>query len=427
MKKPVVFIIFNRPDTTAIVFEEIRKYQPKQLFVIGDGPRNHKVNEHKLCEETRSLIQVDWECEVKLIYSEQNLGCQKRIHSGLDEVFWEVEDAIILEDDCVPHEDFFRYCEELLDRYKNVERIMAISGNNFQEPDYKIEDSYYFSSYPHCWGWATWRRAWSKVDIGMKEWHTVKESKGLHEYWYDKYSEDYWTEIFNRTSSGEIDSWAYPWLFSCWNHNGLAILPKYNLVSNIGFGENSTHTNVHNELLANLPIYSIEFPLVHPAKIKRNFEADYYTTEYIYGVKNSKNKSIIESSKIQLLNFLMDSNMVHELFQNDIYIFGTGNLGRLVSMIFKAREYTIKKFIVSNLLDINTTVDKIPVIGLKDLDLKKKSTVIVTIEGEHDIEVMKELRKKLGYNYINIISWKQLINEFIGKQDQFGKNEVDVY
>ncbi|MEW6491011.1 MAG: glycosyltransferase family 2 protein, partial [Cyanobacteriota bacterium] len=161
MKTPVVFIIFNRPDTTQKVFEAIRQAHPPLLFVIADGPRPNKPGEDQKCAATRAIIdQVDWDCEVLTNYSEINLGCERRVSSGLNWVFDTVEEAIILEDDCLPHPTFFSFCEELLDYYRNDQRVMVITGQNVQFGRKRTDYTYYFSRYNHCWGWASWRRAW---------------------------------------------------------------------------------------------------------------------------------------------------------------------------------------------------------------------------------------------------------------------------
>ena len=171
LNTPVVFIIFNRPDTTQKVFDEIKKVKPKKLFVISDGPR--KPSEEKLCVETRKIIDgVDWECEVLKNYSDKNLGLKERISSGLNWVFNNTEEAIILEDDCVPDQSFFKFCEEMLDRYRGNKNIMMIGGSNPLK-DFEIENAYTFSKYYQIWGWATWKRAWDKYDIDMKGWGVV--------------------------------------------------------------------------------------------------------------------------------------------------------------------------------------------------------------------------------------------------------------
>ncbi|NEP76999.1 MAG: glycosyltransferase family 2 protein, partial [Okeania sp. SIO3B3] len=194
---PVVLIIFNRPDTTAKVFEVIRQVKPPQLFVIADAPRLDKSGEVERCIAARKIIdRVDWQCEVLTNYSEINLGCRERVYSGLNWVFSLVESAIILEDDCVPHLTFFRFCQELLERYRDNNQVMAISGDNFQFGNNTTEHSYYFSRYPHCWGWATWRRAWKNYDNQMQLWSKLRGSKWLENILQNSRAVKYWSQIF---------------------------------------------------------------------------------------------------------------------------------------------------------------------------------------------------------------------------------------
>jgi hypothetical protein len=279
---PVVLIIFNRTETTAQVFAAIREAKPTQLFVIADGPREDNPEDTERCAATRAIIEgVDWECDVHKDYSEVNIGCKTRVGSGLDWVFNQVEQAIILEDDCLPHPTFFRYCQELLDRYKNDERVMVVSGNNFQFGKNTTGYSYYFSRHPHSWGWATWKRTWNHFDQAMKLWPTIRD-QGLLEYILNnKYSVDYWTKIFDMTHYGKNNAWDFALLFACWIQNGLAILPSCNLVSNIGFGTEATHTKKITKY-ANMKTYEVDFPLHHPPFVIRDVKADQYTQEHLY-------------------------------------------------------------------------------------------------------------------------------------------------
>ena len=171
---PVAFLIFNRPDTTARVFEAIRQAKPPKLLVVADGPRPDRPDDVEKCKAARAIIdRVDWACEVLTNYSDLNLGCGKRPATGITWVFEQVEEAIIFEDDCLPHPSFFRFCEELLNYYRHDERIMVISGNNFQFGRNRTDDSYYFSRYNHIWGWASWRRAWEYFDYDLKLWPKI--------------------------------------------------------------------------------------------------------------------------------------------------------------------------------------------------------------------------------------------------------------
>lgn len=283
LKTPVAFFIFNRPDTTRQVFDVIRQARPPKLLVVADGPRPEYPDDPARCVAARAVVeQVDWDCEVLTNYAETNLGCRRRVSSGLDWVFQNVSEAIILEDDCVPHPSFFRFCDELLERYRDDGRIGVISGNNFQFGRRRSKYSYYFSRYIHIWGWATWRRAWQYYDREMSLWPEMRDVGLLADILGDAQAERYWTQQFNSTYEGQIDSWAYVWLFSCWAQNLLGILPEVNLVSNIGFGSGATHTH-GNSVLANMPTQEMAFPLQHPPIVVRNKLADDFTQAHVFG------------------------------------------------------------------------------------------------------------------------------------------------
>ena len=287
IKTPIAFIIFKRSDTTQRVFQAIRQAKPTKLFVIADGPRSDIPEEAEKCATTRAIIdRVDWDCEVYKNYSETNLGCGKRVSSGLNWLFEHVDEAIILEDDCWPHSSFFPFCEQLLERYRHDERIMNISGNNFQFGRKRDNYSYYFSRYPHIWGWATWKRAWKFYDFEMKLWPEVKEHKILKTILPESDALEYWNKTFQIVDDQKIDTWDYQWVFSCWMQNGLGIIPNVNLVSNIGFGYEGTNTiNKYSKFtkkFANLPAKSINFPLKHPSFVVRNLEADNFTRKEMF-------------------------------------------------------------------------------------------------------------------------------------------------
>jgi hypothetical protein len=274
---PVLLLIYNRPDTTKRVFEKIREARPPRLYVAADGPREERVGEADKCEQVRHIAtNVDWDCEVKTLFRDKNLECRHAVSGAIDWFFENEEMGIILEDDCVPNHSFFRFCEELLNRYKDEEQVMTISGNNFQ-PERRTENSYYFSTYMHCWGWASWRRAWEYFDLEMEEWPHLKNKDFLSEQFSSKSAQDYWRNIFDRVHAGEIDSWAYIWQYAIWKQKGINILPEENLVSNIGFGEGGTHTKSNNSESANMKTEELVFPLTHPQKITINKKADEFT------------------------------------------------------------------------------------------------------------------------------------------------------
>jgi hypothetical protein len=281
LNTPVAFFIFNRPETTLRVFEVIRMAKPQKLLIVADGARFPQ--ELKKCNEARSIIErVDWDCEVLTNFSEINLGCKIRVSSGLDWVFSKVESAIILEDDCLPEPSFFEFCSELLTRYVNDKRVMMISGNNFQFGKKRTKDSYYFSMFPHCWGWATWKRAWQYYDVDMKLWLTIRDNNWLMDILNSKVGMTYWKNIFQDVCDNLIDTWDYQWTFACWIQSGLTILPNVNLVSNIGFNNEATHTKKSKNFLANMYTESLIFPLVHPKFVVRNSQSDDFTQKSIF-------------------------------------------------------------------------------------------------------------------------------------------------
>jgi hypothetical protein len=280
MKTAVVLIIFKRPSTTERVFETIRQAKPPKLFIIADGPRPNVPGEAKQCALTRAVVeQVDWDCQVYRNYSETNIGCAKRLPTGLDWVFEQVEEAIVLEDDCVPHPTFFSFCEELLERFKDDERIALISGQNAQSGQKRGDYSYYFSRYTLTWGWATWRRAWQNFDFYLRLWPEAKAQKVLQNSLDDSRAIRYWTRILQTTyeNPDQVTWWDYQWLFACWIQQSLSIIPNVNLVSNIGSGADSTHTVEQDNRYLNLPATPIEFPLRHPLFLQPHLEADRFT------------------------------------------------------------------------------------------------------------------------------------------------------
>lgn len=275
MKTPVAFLIFNRPDTSRRVFQAIRQAKPPQLLVVADGPRFGKVGEVEKCQATRSIIDgVDWNCEVLTNYSEINLGCKKRVASGLDWVFNTVEEAIVLEDDCVPHPTFFRFCEELLHKYRKHEKIMAICGTNTEEMWKATAQSYHFSHYGNIWGWASWRRAWSHYDIDMKLWSKPEIREKIKHTLGDEQQYQIRQKRFSLVHSGKVDTWDVQLLFAFLRQSGLFAVPAVNLVSNIGFGKDATHTNDSNNELANLPVNAMSFPLQEPDEVVVDREFD---------------------------------------------------------------------------------------------------------------------------------------------------------
>jgi hypothetical protein len=269
---PVLFLIFNRPETTKLVFERIRQAKPKYLFVAADGPRNGKKGEEDICTLTRQIAtNVDWECELKTLFREKNLGCGLAPSTGITWFFEHVEQGIILEDDCLPEVSFFRFCDELLNKYKQDERIMIISGFNQLGYFNKVSTDYFFSSLAGIWGWATWRRAWDIYNFDVPQWKDeTLRSKVLDRLPNDKICEDFAYHLNQVVSQNRKDFWDYQWWFYRELNNSLGIVPTLNLVTNIGFGNDATHTFDKTHILASLKSTELKFPLRHPLIISNN-------------------------------------------------------------------------------------------------------------------------------------------------------------
>lgn len=274
---PVVLIVFNRPQHTRRTFEAIRRQKPERLFIIGDGPRPGFASDIERCLAVKEVVRnIDWPCKVDFNYAKKNMGLKQRVASGLDWVFSNVESAIILEDDCVPNPDFFFYCNSLLDRYWDNSLVSVISGSNFQRGRERGDASYYFSKYCHCWGWATWRRAWKFYNHEISFWPQWRDSLAWEEFITDRVERNYWEKIFNQVYDGKFNSWAYPWLASVWKFGGLTATPNVNLISNIGFDEYATHTIVSQNINSNIPVQSLNQNFNHPIKVEVNYLADRY-------------------------------------------------------------------------------------------------------------------------------------------------------
>ncbi|WP_010271037.1 methyltransferase FkbM [Paenibacillus senegalensis] len=277
---PVALFIFKRPEITELVFNRIREARPARLLVIADGPRPDYPGEAELCEATRRIVdRVDWPCQVAKLFSPVNMGLNARLVSGLNWVFSQVEEAIILEDDCLPHPSFFRFCAELLDKYREDERIMMISGNNFQDQR-RLGSSYYFSRIFHIWGWATWRRAWHHYDDSLRMWPEFGGRGWISSVTPDVNAQRFFSKMFQDHLDGKhVLSWDYRWNLSCWLQNGLSIMPNVNLVTNVGFGQSSTYAHDSDSGLSNLPVGEIGFPLTHPHFVVPDPVADQHTME----------------------------------------------------------------------------------------------------------------------------------------------------
>ena len=260
---PILYLVFNRPDLVKITFEKIKEIKPKQLFIAADGPREDRPDDIQKCKQTREYIlsKIDWNCDVKTLFREKNLGCKYAVSSAITWFFENVEMGIILEDDCLPSQSFFWFCQKLLEKYKDDQRIMQINGSCFLDK-VDITESYFFSKYNHIWGWASWRRAWNLYELENLDFEHDFEKICFH----NSKEKKYWHKTFIRYFEGKVNTWDYPWTFSVWKNNGLAVYPSKNMIKNIGFREDSTHIKNADPQFVKMNLNEINCNnIIHPA------------------------------------------------------------------------------------------------------------------------------------------------------------------
>lgn len=269
---PVLFLIFNRPECTFQTFDRIRELKPSKLYIAADGPRTHKDGEEEKCLEARKIIQkVDWPCELKTLLRKENYGCKKAVSGAIDWLFENENEGIILEDDCVPDLSFFHFSSSMLSRYKEDERISMICGSNFLygDSDYKkytFDHSYFFSNYYPIWGWATWKRAWKRYNVDLNEWPELDKQGKLYWLFPIKRIANHYKGMFDILYYKGFNTWDIQWWFTCIFQHGLSIVPRHNLVRNIG--EDGTHTSTQGTDFLKMPVIPIDCTdLKHPTLV----------------------------------------------------------------------------------------------------------------------------------------------------------------
>jgi hypothetical protein len=290
----VLFIVFNKPETTQRVFEQIARAKPRKLYVATDGPRS--AEEAETCRRAQEIAtNLSWDCELKTLFRDRNVGCQQGPKGAIDWFFGMEESGIILEDDCVPTQSFFRYCDELLVRYRDDERVGAISGISYVKPG-TLGDSYYFSRYPLTWGWASWARVWRHYDLELKQWPKLRETDFLSEIGGSSFGfEAYWRKMFDDCYEGKWPSaWDYQWAFSNWAKRYVACVPAVNLVSNIGFGGGGTHHSRYNSVVHGRPTFEMSFPLKHPSSFSRSGKHDNWIDRHVFHTANYALRTFVQ-------------------------------------------------------------------------------------------------------------------------------------
>lgn len=274
---PVLFLVYNRLDTTARVFERIAAARPETLLVVADGPQADKADDVARCEAVRELVtHPTWDCDLRLNFAPSNLGFNRRVSSGLAWGFSLFEELIILEDDCVPEPSFFPFCAGLLERFRFDQRVMMIAGCNFQFGRVRGEASYYVSHGVGTWGWASWRRAFQTFDPEMRAWSEERDGDMLDRIWPIEEAVDYWRARFDEAYRRDTDAWDYQWAFAMWRQGGLQITSNVNLIHYIGCLPDTTHTTDPRAPFCNIPTSPMAFPLRHPATFERDLAADLF-------------------------------------------------------------------------------------------------------------------------------------------------------
>jgi len=284
MQTPVALIVFNRPEATARLVSSLAGLKPRRLFVIADGPRDGHSEDAEKCAATRAVIdRIDWDCELVKDYSPVNLGCGKRPHTGISRLFEQTDRAVILEDDCVPEPTAFPFFEELLERYRDDERVMHISGRSVFPDGREGPYSYYFTRSLSCWGWATWARAWRSYDYRIAAWPELRDSPWLEDVLGDRRAVPFFRRLFDscHAHADHISYWDQQWNFACWANSGLGIRPYVNLIANTGFGAGATHDVQSTRLQQHyaIPARPIGLPLHHPPRVLRDVAADRYAID----------------------------------------------------------------------------------------------------------------------------------------------------
>lgn len=290
MDTPLLLIHFNRPDITAKAIEALKAVAPGRIWILCDAARTHKKGEAEKVRRVRELLEkLPWDCEIRRLYREDNQGCFRNIADGIS---WFLNDCggegIILEDDCIADSSFFRFCAELLDKYRDDPKVMAISGHTNRNEPFHLQDSYGFSHYFGCWGWATWARAWEAFDPDLSGWKNKqcwnRICKTVLPGWRQRL---YWNMMFARVADGRRDSWAYRYHLSIWSHFGKVAYPQYNLVRNIGWGKEATHSGQAER--SDLKLDFLAFPLDHPTSMEVNPKIDRFFEDTIHS-KSFKNR-----------------------------------------------------------------------------------------------------------------------------------------
>lgn len=287
MRSPVLFLIFNRPNQTALVFETIKNQKPPRLYIVADGPREGKKGEIDICSATREIVNaVDWNCQVKTLFRKNNLGCKKSVSQGISWFFEHETEGIILEDDCLPSPSFFDFMDEMLEKFRYEEKVACINGNCSFNISERSTETYFFTVHANVWGWGTWKRVWDLYDLDMTKWPEAKKLHLTEQIFFDHRISNFWNKIFQKTYEGKLSTWDYQLVFLVFFYRLLCVQPYVNLISNIGFGPNATITKDTSSPRANQKSEAIDFPIKHPTELIRSFVIEEWDAKHNFGLTN---------------------------------------------------------------------------------------------------------------------------------------------
>ena len=307
-KSAILLVIFNRPETTEKVFEQIKVGRPGRLYIAADGPRADVKSDLERCKQTLAITEnIDWECSVKRLVREENLGCREGVSAAVNWFFSFENEGIVLEDDCLPANSFFWFCDSMLEQYRDDTRVRHITGCNLQHGKKWGVASYYFANRTHVWGWASWRRVWKDYDKNLTRYNGEDVREHMLNIYPCPMIADYWTSIFNRVKEGKINSWAYQLDFANFFNNGLTVIPNKNLISNIGFGHGATHTVSNDNLSGNIPLQEIE-EITDPTFMIPEKQADYVTMLHDFNITRQTRNRYFVKKKINWLKNLLSFN-----------------------------------------------------------------------------------------------------------------------
>ena len=282
---PILLVVFNRKEIALASFEHIRRQRPKRLYIASDGARSDKIGEKEIVDDIRKTIldSIDWDCEVKTLFQSVNLGCGIGVFTAINWLFDNEKWGVIIEDDCICNDSFFKFMEEMLLRYEDDCRIGMVAGFNGVGSAH-MQHSYTFSRYKACWGWATWRRAWRNMDMKMSWRGTEQERSILHNMGGNGRDIHYWQYRLRCIDENYVSAWDWQWYFSLAAQNQLCIFPSVSLVSNIGFGADATHTSIVGSNSFQKSAGKLTFPLSHPQKIlpDTTFDRQFYKYNHTF-------------------------------------------------------------------------------------------------------------------------------------------------